>query len=375
MKTDKNPIVYITRDRERAEGKIESKNYSIITSGGDKSTCEILKNSSFPENTQILVFKNNQQIEELAKEKNLRLLNPSATLAETIENKITQVTWLGDLAKLLLPHTIDSVKNIAWEKKPFILQWAHSHTGDGTLLISKESELSELKEKFPDREARVTKYIQGPMFTANAVVSGENILLGNISYQITGTLPFTENPFSTIGNDWTVTHSILTDKHIEEFQTISALVGKKMIESGWKGLFGIDIILDEENDQLFLVEINARQPASTTFESQIQKTFREQGVEGMTIFEAHLASLTNEPITSSLIPINDGAQIIQRVTKNAEKIDPKKLENAGYQVIKYNNTKLNADFLRIQSEKGIMETHNKFNKRGKEILELLYPES
>lgn len=48
--------------------------------------------------------------------------------------------------------------------------------------------------------------------------------------------------------------------------------------------------------------------------------------------------------------------------------DIKKLIKDGYNVIIYNNTKPNEDLLRIQSSKGIMEMHNKFNERGKKIL-------
>ena len=88
-----------------------------------------------------------------------------------------------------------------------------------------------------------------------------------------------------------------------------------MSESGWKGLFGIDVIYDEERDQFKLIEINARQPASTTYESQLQSKFRGHGLTGSTIFEAHLAALTDSPLTEKQIEINDGAQIVQRVTK------------------------------------------------------------
>lgn len=369
MKTPKNPVVYVTKDKERAEGMAENETYSIITGDGKEDTLEILRRADLPRGTAILVFKNNKQIEDLAREKGLRLLNPSATLAEKIENKITQVSWLGSLADLLPPHHITLVKKITKDTSG-IVQWAHSHTGEGTLHITKGSDLKSIQEKFPDREARVTTFIKGPLFTANIVVSAEQILIGNISYQITGIAPFTDQPFSTIGNDWSIPFSLLTEKHLEEFNEIANSVGKKLQSEGWRGLFGIDAVYDEERDKLFLIEINARQPASTTYESQLQEKAREQGVPGMTTFEAHLAALTGSPVTS-LIQINDGAQIIQRVTATTKKVDTEKLEKAGYKVIAYKNTKLNLDLIRIQSSRGIMETHNKFNTRGKEIKELL----
>ena len=197
------------------------------------------------------------------------------------------------------------------------------------------------------------------------------ILLGNISYQITGILPFTENALSTIGNDWSVTHTILNESHINQFNELAEKVAQKMQSSGWRGLFGIDVIYDEERDNLHLIEINARQPASTTYESELQDHVNMLGVPGVNTFEAHLAALLHSPVKTALVPINDGAQILQRVTSKVKKVDSKKIKDAGYNVINYLNEKNNDDLARIQSRLGIMEAHNKFNKRGKEILELV----
>lgn len=397
MASEQTNIVYVARDIERALGKIPGGNYHIITnktpfaeemklkypmhvllvdSPAILDTYELLLDTEVQNiittfKAQVLVFKNTIHIEELCREKGWTLLNPNAELSERIENKITQIKWLDELSSLLPPHKIQFVSDIQWTKNAFILQWAHGHTGSGTILISNENELIELKNKFPNREARVTDFIKGPMFTVNIVVTDTIILLGNISYQITGILPFTENALSTIGNDWSVTHTILNETHITKFNELAEKVAQKMQSSGWRGLFGIDVIYDEERDNLHLIEINARQPASTTYESKLQDEVNMHGVIGINIFEAHLSALLHIPIKTSLIPINDGAQILQRVTSITKKIDTKKLINAGYNAINYSNEKINEDLVRIQSKLGIMETHNKFNKRGKEILELI----
>lgn len=389
------PVIYVTRDRERAEGLVLENNevtagYSIITSlTAPVDTFELLNLPEVQKEivagngtnaADIIVFKNTTRIEEKAKELGVRVLNPSATLAEKIENKITQVTWLGELAKYLPPHKILTAKDISFEKDasgkniPFIAQWAHSHTGTGTILVATDAALVEIQKTFPDREVRVTQYINGPMLTVNIVVSPEKILVGNISYQITGTLPFTENPFSTIGNDWSVTHSILDESQLEQFNAIAIDIAKKMQQENWRGLFGIDVIYDIERNSLHLIEINARQPASTTFESKLQLANRALGVPGMTVFEAHLCALLGLPLESGLIYVNDGSQIIQRIT--SKKIPnlinrAESLSEAGYTVIPYQNTKQNSDLLRIQSSLGIMEAFNKFNKRGLQIIELI----
>ncbi len=398
-------IVYIARDIERALGKEPKGDYYIIT---NKTSYGIEIKNKFPDNiflienkeildtydllaredvkeiinklkAKILVFKNTLNIEDFCKENNWELLNPDARLSDIAENKISQVSWLGELASLLPPHSIDMVKNIKWNKKPFILQWSHGHTGDGTILIQNEKDLENIKTKFPHRDARITDFIKGPVFTMNIVVGEKEILFGNISYQITGISPFTENPFSTIGNDWSVPYTILSEENLKEFHSIANDIAKKMQKSKWLGLFGIDIIYDEERNKLHLLEINGRQPASTTFESELQSKINteaktekktEKG-EAITIFEAHIKALNRELKGNSIIVINDGAQILQRLTKENLKINTNKIIEAGYKVIEYQNTKINSDYLRIQSDKGIMETHNKFNSRGKEILQSL----
>jgi predicted ATP-grasp superfamily ATP-dependent carboligase len=400
-------IIYVTRDIERALGKEPIGNYFIIANETSYARAlkekytdniqliqspeildtyellllpEVQKFISEQNEAQILVFKNTIHIEAICKEKGWKLLNPSAELSERVENKITQVTWLGELSTLLPPHTITTVEQIVWNKKAFVLQWSHGHTGGSTLLIQNENDLNDLKKKFPHREARVTDFLHGSMFTSNIVVTDTVILLGNISYQITGMLPFTDNAFSTIGNDWSVTHSIMDEAHIEKFEKIAELVAQKMQKDGWRGLFGIDVMFDEERNELYLIEINARQPASTTLESELQSSMRMLGVPGVTTFEAHLSALQHIPVTSPLVPINDGAQIVQRLTKTVMLKNEKdfedlfhiqKLLEAGYKTITYKNIKPNDDLLRIQSGQGIMLAHNKFNKRGKEIVDII----
>ena len=337
-------------------------------------------------NTAVMVFKNTTLIETIVKENGWTLLNPKAELAEKIENKITQIEWLGELAKKYLPpHEITLTKNLIWKKEPLIIQWGHGHTGLGTLLINSQKEIDELKQKFPERTARASSFINGPSFTINVVV-GQKVLPGNISYQITGLPPFTDNVFSTIGNDWSLTHSILSESEIEDVHTMATDIGTLMMRDGWKGLFGLDFIRDNEREKINLIEINARQPASTTFESQLQEENRRNGVVGSTIFESHCLALfasKNESDTSTrtvdlIVHINDGAQIIQRLTKKIAAsgtgiMDDVKgsLRLAGYNVIEYQNTGINDDLIRIQSSMGIMETHGKFNARGKEIMTIL----
>jgi len=395
-------VIYVTPDIERAMGMIPQSHYRIVTAKTPYAEevriaypdfVTLLENTSVITDTSsllkeaevralalnldagIVVFKNNSLIEVIASEKELSILNPRAALAEKIENKVTQIEWLGELAEKYLPrHSVKIGKELTWKKTPYIFQWAHGHTGETTHLIRSEKDVESVQASFPERIGRMSTFIQGPSFTVNAVITGDRTLMGNIAYQITGVAPFTDYEFSTIGNDWSLTHSLLSDSELMYIEAMVGEVGSALRESGWRGLFGIDIMRDDEQNRIFLIEINARQPAGAVYESQLQQEFRRQGISGLTIFEAHIHALTDEHISQHIIPINDGSQIIQRITKLIKTISPTTvnvLKGTGHTVITYNNDALNSNILRIQSDKGIMETHNKFNIRGKEILNIL----
>jgi hypothetical protein len=400
-------ITYVTRDIERALGFEPGANYRIITNetpfsmnikaqypeyvtliknpaglaspAGTYNTAQLLDHPQSvqalgPEAT-ILVFKNSLLIESIAKKHSWHILNPPAALSEEIENKITQVAWLGDLAdKYLSDHEIKKAADIAWNEKSFILQWAHGHTGDGTILVSSKDELVKIQQEFPERIVRKTALVKGPSFTVNVCVDATRILMGNVSYQITGLPPFTDNAFSTIGNDWTLSGDILTEHDHASVEQMVADISKKMQDSGWKGLFGLDLMHDIELNQLFLIEVNARQPASTTYESELQRSFREQGIVGCTMMEAHLDCLADHAPSIMPIIVNDGAQIIARKTKVMNRVEPemvKLLEAEGNRVIVYENTEPNSDLLRIQNPRGILQAHNKLNSRGQKIADII----
>lgn len=401
MNKNGKKIIYVTRDIERALGAEPDENFIILSN--DTKYGQIIKNK-FPNfvhliksegnellgtteliahpqsrtllepNSSILVFKNTQRVESEISSKGLIAINPKSILSERVENKLSQIRWLGDLAKYLPPHTIKIAKLINWKNTPFIIQWAHGHTGDGTILIKDREILDNIQAKFPERMARLTNYIEGPSFTVNVVVSKEKILMANVSYQITGLQPFTDNEFSTIGNDWGYAKKFLNENDLNYIKNIVRDIGSKLQRDGWKGLFGLDFIMDKYSRKIYLIEINARQPASTTFESQLQILQRERGHDGITTFEAHLKALLELPIDQNIIAIENGAQIVQRITKNIQGVFDEikqKLEQKGFEALIYENTTPNSDLVRIQTDESLIDDNNILNKKGQEIVEII----
>ncbi len=279
------PIVYVTRDIERANSMEQKESYVIVSNekGGTLDTYELLQTKRVEKlmaekkDAAIIVFQNTARVERLCAEKKWKILNPPAELSKKAEEKISQFEWLGELRKYLPPTEVKKMSEIKFEEKTIVVQFNHAHTGLGTKVIKNENELSELVKLFPDRPARVSNFINGPVFTLNIVVAKNGVFCGNISYQITGLADFTDNPFSTIGNDWKLPYKILSEKERGKIVEMARALGARMESAGWRGLFGIDAIIDEKSRKIYLLEINARQPASVTCESILQKSSSPAG--------------------------------------------------------------------------------------------------
>ncbi len=390
-------LTYITRDIERALGLgLDIQGYTIISNAtpfakamqqqAKRTQIVLIEESTLLDTWElcehplthhilatcpkknIVVFKPTEQIERLATQYEWHLLNPSATLAKQCEEKISQVTWLGELERYLPPHKILACKDIAWNYEPFILQFNRTHTGTGTLFVDSKEGLERIQKQFPNRPARVTQYIDGHMYTNNTIVASDDIFLGNISHQITGLAPFTENRFATIGNDWELPVTSLSYDAKALFQEIAHAVGKRLKASGWRGAFGIDVMVEKNTGQVYLIEINARQPASVTYESVLQEK-RKTRDNSMTTFEAHLSALFGIPLEQKkIIPLETGAQIILRVSNTTQWDVPgiqATLQSDGrLTTIPYVTQEVGADLLRIQSRTGLLQTPDTYTEVG-----------
>lgn len=389
-------VVYVARDLERALPLAGKKGYFIITNSSPFAklkakefsnvvtvdskevldTHELLINSQTKkifkklEGFYILVFKNTGIIEKICEENKWALLNPSSKTSNKIEEKNSQIEWLAELKELLPPHKQCAGKELSWNGKKFIVQFNRAHTGTGTLIIDSMEQVTKIQKDFPNRPIKISEFINGFVITSNNIIINKKVITGSVSYQITGLQPFTSNQFATIGNDWSLPQKMLTKEQFENFNEIASSVGKKMVNSGWKGLFGIDAIIDEKTGKVYLLEINARQPASTSFESYLQL---QQNPSTVSLIEGHLISLLDQKIGEDIEKVQDGAQIILRVSENSFNIKEivKELENLGLICTPYENNRLGQDLLRIQGKKGIMSAHGEFNELGKKIKQIV----
>ena len=221
------------------------------------------------------------------------LINTDASLNRRFEDKLSQFREISNLGISMPKGEIIQIENINYMdflKKygdNFVIQFDRGHTGSGTVFVKDEKDLDSLKEKFPQREVRVAEFVHGVAYTFNAVVGGNGVYCGGLSRQITGIPELTINEGGTVGNDFFYRAEIT--KGLDNIINDATLIGKHMQSAGYRGLFGLDIIIEPDGGHK-IIEINARQPASIPFFTKIQLQNRQ-----IPLSMIHVAEFTGIP--------------------------------------------------------------------------------
>jgi len=220
----------------------------------------------------IVVFKIAPNLERSAEKFEFKLLNSSSELNRLFERKLSQYEMLSSEG-IRFPQTVmTKMSEITHEQlvaklgDEYVIQYDNGHTGTGTVFVNSEIQLEKEKELFPNRMARISSKIDGQTWTLNCCATRFGTIYDGLSYQITGVEECTSIKGATVGNDW-AKKSSLTEAAIDKIEEMGKQVGKVMFKSGFKGLFGIDVIV-KDND-VYMIEVNARQPASTSMHTKM----------------------------------------------------------------------------------------------------------
>lgn len=293
-------IFYVTKDPERATGVEDLlENYHVICPYSSTTT-EALKEKGVPvlvtnkaveggtygmlqlpevqdyitahkagTAPALLVLKTSALIARVCRAERWNLWAPKADVAKKYEDKISQYKALHNVVLFPKTHTT-TMNNVSENVYPFILQFNAGHSGEGTHIIKNIEQLKHYREIFPNREVRVSQYIEGNTYTLNGLVTkAGDIYTGSISLQLTGLPEATNNRLATVGNDFGAAGN-LTLKQADTIKNIAHTVGKVMAEDGYLGLFGIDVIVTPKG--IYFVEVNTHQPASISFEATLHRS-------------------------------------------------------------------------------------------------------
>lgn len=238
----------------------------------------IRKNSSESLPPAVIFFKPSVAGEKTAREHNWRILNNSAELTSTLEDKLN-FALIARLLNIKIPDVeiLDLARVSYWELKKFydhfVIQLKKGFAGNSTFFVQKKDDYAEFMQKYyfkrkknQSMPVKISKFIKGTSATINACICSEKVYIGTPCFQITGEKTCTKNKGATCGNDW---FNFSDEANKKIFEVVST-VGKYLINRKYQGIFGLDLIISERNKEIYLIEINPRLVASIPFYTKLE---------------------------------------------------------------------------------------------------------
>ncbi|MBU1178568.1 ATP-grasp domain-containing protein [Patescibacteria group bacterium] len=249
--------------------------------------------AQFPGQAALLPYKSTARIEEICQQNNwLLLMNSHKFGKDLFEDKIKFRKILEELGLGVIPGEVCLYQKLDYKilqnryGLPFVIQHPRRGGGKGTFFIrgraSWNAALQKIAEKsdqdpeeevgLAELEVLVAKFIRGSSPSLTACVTKHGILSTNLQFQLLDNNQLF-NPESGsglfCGHDWTSASAIGNDINQQAYEYVEK-IGQYFKSKGYKGIFGLDFILDDKTNKLYIVETNPRLLGSFPVISMVQ---------------------------------------------------------------------------------------------------------
>jgi predicted ATP-grasp superfamily ATP-dependent carboligase len=277
---------YIARDmkvhaveHENPETKIERTNAMEILNL--PSVQEYMKVNNIRD---ILVYKSTIGVEELADQMGWNIIGNRTTVKDKFENKAFFRKALVEAGITPIPGNIYSPHELTYElvlklqseyygneRKPLVFQIAEMTAGGGTgtAFISNKEEYDAFMEKLntklgekrknPIENITIAKFIEGESCSIAGCVTKKGTITARIQTQVQD-IPevrlLGEGSGLFCGHDWS--YKDYDESLQAQAQEIARKFGDHLYKNGYKGIFGLDLMVNEEEGIVYPVECNPR---------------------------------------------------------------------------------------------------------------------
>lgn len=212
----------------------------------------------------------------------LTYLMNSPTIAHAYENKRYFRDEFADLIRMpeyeiMYMNDLDKAatyKELREKFGAFVLQDEESHGSRGTYLIHNQDEyvdaIKSLKKYSQGRTIVVSQFMKGETSSLQVCITKYGIFSGGIQRQLLNSKYLCNTKLAVTGR-WCGGELGTEYPDIVQHQAreIATIVGSELASHGYKGIFGVDIIVTPENE-VYAIEINARHTGYSHILSDMQ---------------------------------------------------------------------------------------------------------
>lgn len=244
----------------------------------------------------------------------LTYLMNSPTIAHAYENKRYFRDEFADLIRMPeyeIKHMNEldraaSYRELKEEFGSFVMQDEESSGSKGTYMIHDNDDYTDavraLKKFSQGRSVVVSRYVKGQTSSIQVCITRHGIFSGGIQRQLIDSPvlcnPKLEGATKWCGGELGGTYPDIVQHKAQEMATI---VGSELASHGYKGIFGIDVIVTPENE-VYAIEINARLTGYSQTLSDMQ--LKEGKIPFMLLHVLELGNFKYEVTDLDALPSN-----------------------------------------------------------------------
>jgi hypothetical protein len=254
----------------------------------------------------IFVYKTSERVDAICEQNNWQLVGNSSTIRDKYENKklfreIGKRIGMDLIAgETLMIGALDEARFLQFQQalgEKLVLQLTELSKGGGagTFFVNNLEDLSRFKKVVKEkieiegkelREVNITRFVDGISGSITGCITHKGVLTTPVQTQVVDVPELVADRGKSgvfRGHDWSLYH--YSEKIQMQASKLAERLGSEMAKDGYKGIFGIDLIIDRDNDMVFPVECNPRYTGAFPVYSLLQNELNEVPLDAFQLLE------------------------------------------------------------------------------------------
>ena len=206
-----------------------------------------------------------EETEKICAEMGYDLILPSAALREHLDSKIV-TTKLGDEAGARsVPNVLTSVSS--WDElvrettaaglgTDVVLQTPYGDSGKTTFFLTGPRDWGKYAGDIVGQRQKIMKRINHRAIAVEAVITRHGTVVGPFMTELTGHPELTPYQGGWCGNE--MFPDALSGRRRVKANELVRRLGHRLAQEGYRGFFEVDVLVDTDDDEVYLGELNPR---------------------------------------------------------------------------------------------------------------------
>jgi hypothetical protein len=213
---------------------------------------------------KVLFLMFDAETERLAKQLGLELIFPTAKLRTFMDNKVN-TNRIAEKAKVpCVPYVLSNVKDYKHLRQvskhlgeKLVVQTPFGDSGHTTFFIANEAEYDKYAEEIEaEKEVKVMKQINCRGSAIEACVTRHGTVVAPLMTELVGFKELTPYKGGWCGNE--IFPNAFTPEIRAKAAAYTQQFGDQLREEGYKGYFELDFLIDQDDQNIYLGELNPR---------------------------------------------------------------------------------------------------------------------